>query len=109
MKKLYQVIFVDEYNNSEDIGYFKKLDDAILTLNEYISTYGDYKLEKGDIKEYMGNDGYVFDRYLSDIFNDKMGESEKIYEVFQSCMVRGFIKYFDDKDYKDMIRIFNIK
>lgn len=109
MKKLYQVIFVDEYNNAEDVGYFKKLDDAIQILNGHISIYGDYKLEKGDIMEYMSNDGYVFDHYLSDIFCNKIGESEKIYEDFQSCMVRGFIKYFNEKDYKEMIRIFNIK
>ena len=48
MKKLYQVIFQDEYNNLSEIGWYESLDDSIEDVNDQISIYGkgQYKFKK---------------------------------------------------------------
>lgn len=81
--KIYQVIFVDEWNNSTHIGFFKDLNDAIPELNSIIEGYG-VTLKEGDIVEHGGTFGPYFDTYLSDIFYDESNE-------LGSCMIRGFI------------------
>lgn len=79
--KIYQVIFVDEWNNSVHVGFFKNLNDAIPELNDIIEGY-DVTLKEGDIVEHAGTFSSYFDTYLSDIF-DK-GD-------LGPCMIRGFI------------------
>lgn len=79
--KIYQVIFVDEWNNSTHIGFFKNLNDAIPDLNDIIEGY-DVTLKEDDIIEHAGTFGHCFDTYLSDIFDN---------EDLGPCMIRGFI------------------
>lgn len=37
--KIYQVIMQDEYNNLYFLGFYKKLEDAIPDINDWLSIY----------------------------------------------------------------------
>lgn len=107
MKKLYEVIFVDEYNNFDLLGWFDNLDDAIEPINNRLEVYGDYKLENGDFQEYPGTFGSCIDMSLSNFFVDKLGEEyeDKIYGDIQCCEVRGFVHELDDTTYEILKQI----
>lgn len=54
--KRYQVVFVDEYNNWEMLGFFDSLAEVEPTLNEYLKNYeNDDEDIEGD-KLYFGDD-----------------------------------------------------
>lgn len=95
MKKLYQIFFIDEYNNAEELGWYEDPDDCIEELNQRISVYGDYKLQKGDIRSQIGTFSEYIGTYISDVLEERYGE--EVYEDFQSCFVGGFVHCFDDE------------
>lgn len=108
MKNLYQVIFVDEYNNNYMLGFFKELDNCIEDINGYLTTYGErYVLEKGDIKLYASTFGECFDIELGHLFVSKSDNlnDDTPYDDLQSCMVRGFTFAFDDEDYDTAVKL----
>ena len=100
MKKLYEVIFVSEWNNFDLLGWYENLDDAIEDINGELITYGDgkYQLKKGDLRVYPGSFGENFDMQLAQFFEEEFGE--EAYDDLQSCEVRGFIYELDDIDYE---------
>ncbi len=93
----YQVIFVDEYNNLYELGFFTSLADAEPVVNGYLSQYvlsDEYEDFSGEVPEfgeeknlgplvdYLGTFGPVFDRIVN---------------VEEGCVqVRGFIKEAED-------------
>lgn len=93
--KLYQVILQDEWNNLGVVGWFENLDDAIEPINKTLKAgWGEqYKLKKGDIKEYPSTFSYCFDTNLGDILTPD-GE----YDNYINLLVRGFIYYFEDEE-----------
>lgn len=100
IKRIYEVIFVDEYNNFDLIGYFNDLDNCIDLINDRIDVYGNgkYKLKKGDIKPYASTMNECFDFTLGSKFEEEFGE--EAYDDFQGCEVRGFIHEFTLSDYE---------
>ena len=106
MKKLYEVVFVSEWNNYSLLGWYANLDDAIEDVNNELETYenGKYQLEKGDLKEYVSSFGTCFDLGLASFFCDKLeadqDEEDKIYSELQSCEIRGYVYELDDLDYE---------
>lgn len=97
MKKLYQIFFIDEYNNAEELGWFTDPDDCIPQINDRIQIYGDYKIEKGSIRPAIGTFSEYIGVYIADLLEEKYGE--EVYETFQSCFVRGFVNCLEDADY----------
>ena len=95
MKKLYQIFFIDEYNNADELGWFENIDDCIEQINDRISLYGEYKIEKGDIKAQVGTFSEYIRTYISDVLEPRYGE--EVYEEFQSCFIRGFVNCFNDE------------
>lgn len=95
--KYYQVIFVDEYNNFYELGYYAHLEDAEPDVNNYLESYilpeeddvdpgavpcfGENE-NLGHLVEYAGTFDYCFDRTIC--------VEEGVVQV------RGFIK--DTKD-----------
>ena len=110
MKKLYEVVFVSEWNNYDQLGWYTNLDDAIEDINGELKTYanGKYQLEKGDLKEYVGSFGLCIDISLASFFCDKLEaegeEEEEIYSELQSCEVRGYVYELDDLDYEMLVQ-----
>lgn len=106
MKKLYQVIFQDEYDNLYELGWFKELDDAIEPINQEISgIYGaedKYKLKKGDLKEYQSTFSSCFDLQLGAFFAEDDVDS---FDDFQSASIRGFIHEFEDEQYNEAVEL----
>lgn len=96
MKKTYQVIFVDEYDNWFELGIYKSLKDAEADVNAQLKGYklleddevdpgatprfgtGDHD-NQGELEEYAGTCGPVFDRIIP------VEEG--------SVQVRGFVRY----------------
>lgn len=75
--KKYQVVFIDEYNNMTEIGWFDKLKDAEPTLNELLKgtilqdgendgQEAQFGADKplGELREYPSTMGYCFDRMI---------------------------------------------
>jgi hypothetical protein len=89
--KIYQVMFVDEYNNNWLLGLYGDLDDAIPDINRHLSVYGDgVALEAGDVKEYVSTFGSAFDTDLETVFEGKGLDYEKC-DGLCGCYVRGFV------------------
>lgn len=103
--KYYQVIFVDEYNNWFELGFYKNLKDAEPDVNNYLDSYclceddeidpgaapklGDGpECNLGPLVEYAGTLGPVFDRDIA------VEEG--------NVQVRGFIK--DSNDTIDVLK-----
>ena len=109
MKKVYEIIFVDEWNNFNQLGWYENLDDAIDDINKCLEVYanGKYKLQKGDLKEYPGSFGSCIDMDLSGFFaeNEEYDEDE-VYSEMQSCMIRGFVQTFSDEEFAMYKNIF---
>lgn len=76
----YQVVFVDEYNNWYLCGFYDNLSDALPQVNAYLEGYEGYAdgdeptaghiwlgegSPFGDLEEYAGTIGPVFDRTFS--------------------------------------------
>lgn len=74
MKK-YLVFIQDEWNNLYWIGEFKKLEDALPDINEWLEGYD---VSINELKEYVSTFGMCFDREVET-------PNEEI------VMVRGFI------------------
>lgn len=109
MKKVYEIIFVDEWNNFNQLGWYENLDDAIKDINGCLEIYGNgkYKLEKGDLKEYPGSFGSCIDMDLSSFFSDNEEyDEDDVYNEIQSCMIRGFVQEFSDEEYAMYKNIF---
>ena len=100
--KIYEVIFVDEWNNFDLIGWFLDLKNSVDKLNDAISLYGDgkYKLNREDLRTYAGSFNEVFDFSLGDRFVEEFGD--EAYDDFQGCQVRGFIHEFTDAQVEAM-------
>ena len=90
--KIYQVIFVDEYDNFDELGFYKDLADAEPDVNKHLENYvicedddehpgevpqfGEGK-NLGRLEEYPGTFSFCFDRIIG---------------VDEGCVaVRGFI------------------
>ena len=108
MKKLYQVIFQDEYNNLSEIGWYESLDDSIEDVNDQISIYGkgQYKFKKGDLQETAGTFGWVADVELAYYFNNEDEDDDKSFDDFQGAMIRVFIHELKDEDFYKIKDIF---
>lgn len=95
--KYYQVIFIDEYDNLFEIGYFKSLEDAEPEVNEMLSQYvlgEDNDVDPGATPEFGPNKN--LDRLVeyASTFNtcfDRMISVEEGY-----VQVRGFVKDTED-------------
>ncbi|MBR3208838.1 MAG: hypothetical protein IKF82_01075 [Bacilli bacterium] len=107
MKKLYEVIFVSEYNNFMHLGWFENLDDAVEKINEELSVYGNgkYKFEKGELIEYPSTFGNCFDVELAWFFSEKL-QNEEVFDDLQSCEIRGFIWTFKDDEFSKAKELF---
>ena len=109
MKKIYELIFVDEWNIFNQLGWYENLNDAIDDVNGCLEVYanGKYKLKKGDLKEYPGSFGSCIDMDLSGFFADS-GEydEDEVYSEMQCCMIRGFVHQFSDEEYELFKNIF---
>jgi len=109
MKKIYEIIFVDEWNNFNQLGWYENLDDAIDDINGCLEVYanGKYKLKKGDLREYPGSFGPCIDMDLSSFFADNEEyDEDEVYSDIQSCMIRGFVQPFADEEFDLFKNIF---
>ena len=111
MKKIYEVIFQDEYDNLNQLGWYGDLDDAIDDINGCLEVYGDgkYQLKKGDLKEYPGTFGSCFDMGLAGFFSEDAkneDEENKVYGDLQSASVRGFVQEVSDEEYDIFMNAF---
>ena len=70
-EKKYQVIFVDEYDNWYEVGWYDNLEEAEEPLNEYLKVYTDEdgnvpmfgeKTTLGHLEEYPSTFNPCFDR-----------------------------------------------
>lgn len=105
MKKLYQVLFQDEWNNISEIGWYKELSDAISDINEHLEIYVDdngepFVLKKEQLKEYPSTFNYCFDLELG------LLDEEERFNGLYGCAIRGFIHKFVDKDYDKVVDVF---
>lgn len=90
MTKIYQVFITDEYNNNYLLGFYKDLDDSIDDINNFISN-DEYKLQKGDVKEYPCTFEPAFDVCLYDILLSRYGDDFEDCNLDTSLYIRGFI------------------
>lgn len=91
MRKSYEIIFQDEYNNLILVGHYKKLKDCYKDVNPYLSTYTLMDEEYNDtgetvelgknveLQEVPGTYGPVFDKII-DVPEGSIG-------------IRGFVLY----------------
>lgn len=82
MKKIYQVIIQDEYNNLYQLGFYNCLKNAVKDVNEFIKVYN-VQIKEDDLKEYPSTFDNCFDLSLSDLFEDN--------DNVANVMIRGFI------------------
>lgn len=112
-KKLYEIIFVDEYENFINLGFYKDLNDAIEDINEQLKEYGNgkYKLEKGEVKASPSTFGECFDLDIVNHFIEKLGENfeEEINEDLHGVAIRGFIYELTEEDYKALCKVFALQ
>lgn len=95
MKKVYEVIFVDVWDNFIFLGFFDDLKKAVPHINGELSVYGEqYVLKEEDLKVYPSTYNECFDIQFSQYFEEN--EDNEDDEVF-GCSVRGFIHELDDK------------
>lgn len=108
MKKVYEVIFQDEYDNLNQLGWYGDLDDAIDDINKCLEVYGEgkYQLKKGDLKEYPGTFGSCFDMGFANFFSEEAEDEDKVYEDLQSTSVRGFVQELTDEEYDIFMNTF---
>lgn len=110
-KKLYQIIFVDEFDNFTNLGFYKSLDDSLKDINGRLSAYGkQYKLEKGEVLEYPSTLGKCFDLDVANHFAEKFGEEkeEQVMEDLHGVAIRGFVYELTEEDFNAMCKIFNL-
>lgn len=81
--KIYEVIFVDEYNNFWFVGFYHNLQNAVPDINDHLRAYN---TSVDHIEEYPSTLGTCFDFEV-------IGNKE-IDDGYTGCMVRGFI--FDE-------------
>ncbi len=90
--KIYQVIFVDEYNNFYELGLFRSLLDAEPEVNNMLDSYQDIDSGEtprfgedenlGHLEEYPSTFSMCFDRTI---------------DIEEGCVqIRGFIKDSND-------------
>ena len=114
-KKLYQIIFQDDYNNLMEVCWYENLNDSIEDLNGQISIYGNgkYSFKEGDLKESAGTFGWVADIELASFFNTD-DEDEDLYDKneddsyddFQGAMVRVFIHELNEEQFEKVKDVF---
>lgn len=102
MSKIYQVFVTDEYNNNYLCGFYKNLDDCIDAVNGYIQKE-EYKLKKGDIKEYVSSFDTCFDTCLYDILLNRYGDDFEDCDLDASLYIRGFI--FDKEELIEELKL----
>ena len=107
--KLYEVIFIDEYDNFTNLGFFKNLNDPIEDLNSFLSSYGEgqYQLKEGDLKERPSTFGNCFDLDVIEHFSEEF--EEEVAEDLHGVSIRGFIYEVSEKDFNTLCRIFKIR
>jgi len=86
MKKVYQIIMEDEYNNLFLLGFYRQLKDAVADINSWLSTYENVP-PLTELKEYVS----TFDTCFDVEIYDNEGESTGV-------MVRGFILGLHDDE-----------
>ena len=95
MKKVYEVIFVDMWDNFYFLGFFDDLKKAVPIINGELSGYGEqYVLKEEDFKVYPSTFNECFDLQFSQYFD---GNEDNYDEEVFGCSVRGFIHELDDK------------
>ena len=81
--KIYEVIFVDEYNNFWFVGFYHNLQNAVPDINDHLR---EYNASIDHIEEYPSTLGTCFDFEV-------VGNNE-VDDGYTGCMVRGFV--FDE-------------
>ena len=110
-KKLYEVIFVDEFDNFTNLGFYKTLDDSLKDINGRLLAYGkQYKLERGEVSEHPSTLGSCFDLDIISHFTEKLGEKfeEQIIEDLHGVSIRGFVYELTEEAYKAICKGFNL-
>lgn len=87
MKKIYQVIIQDEYDDLYHIGFYKTLKDSLPDVNEFL--FNCYDITIDELKEYPSTWEYVFDTEV------EVDNGEAV------VTIRGFI--FDEDHLKSAI------
>lgn len=107
--KLYEVIFIDEYDNFTNLGFFKNLNDPIEDLNSFLSSYGNgqYKLKEGEVSEYNSTLNSCFDLDVIEHFSEEYGE--EAIEDLRGVSIRGFIYELTQSDFEQLCKIFCIE
>lgn len=100
--KVYQVVFVDEYNNWYLCGFYTSLLDAEKDVNEYLSGYTlESDMNEGETEAAFGDDkplGHLEEYASTFEFN-----FDRVIDVECGCVeVRGFI--FDKEALIDSIK-----
>lgn len=91
--KIYEVFVKDQWNNVYLCGFYKDLDDSIDDINKYIPEYK-FKLQKGDIHEYISTFGTAFDTSVYDVASCKNSIKDEDFEEDNESLlleIRGFI------------------
>ena len=83
MKKIYQVIIQDEYDDLYHIGFYKNLKDSLPDVNEFL--FNCYDITIDELKEYPSTWEYVFDTEVEvdifDFFASKSATCDFIYTI----------------------------
>lgn len=97
--KYYQVIFIDEYNNFFELGYYKDLADAEPDVNKYLESYRlcddeEEDSHAGEVPEF--GEGKNLDR-LVEYPSTFSACFDRLIGVDEGCVeIRGFIKDTED-------------
>lgn len=89
--KVYQVVFVDEYNNWFLCGFYKSLLDAEKDVNEYLSSYTlSEDVYEGQTEAAFGEDKPL--GHLEEYASTFESNFDRVIDVECGCVeVRGFI------------------
>lgn len=83
-RKIYEVIFVDEYNNFWLVGFYHDLQNAVPDINDHLRAYNT-SIDHIDV--YPSTFGECFDFEIT-------SNNSEFDDGYTGCMVRGFI--FDE-------------
>ena len=81
--KIYEVIFVDEYNNFWFVGFYHDLQNAVPDINDHLRAYNT-SIDHIDV--YPSTLGECFDFEIT-------SNNSEFDDGYTGCMVRGFIFY----------------
>ena len=91
MDKIYQVVFVDEYNNWYLCGFYTSLLDAEEDVNEYLKLYTlEPEMNEGETEAAFGDDKPL--GHLTEYASTFESNFDRVIDVECGCVeVRGFI------------------